>query len=117
VVLKENSVAKYIFKSIGDPGGNIVRIRINPIPYSSNYKARCAEEDSGSPEKLELQKENTAGLKILFTFKYQSLEIENAPNFYDTRLAWQSIANNVDQLKENPHVYGYKQTKNDFEPL
>ncbi|MFQ3297725.1 MAG: hypothetical protein ACI921_001718 [Polaribacter sp.] len=61
MVLKENSVAKYIFKSIGDPGGNIVRIRINPIPYSSNYKARCAEEDSGSPEKLELQKENTAG--------------------------------------------------------
>jgi hypothetical protein len=53
----------------------------------------------------------------LFTFKYQSLEIEDANDPYDTRLAWQSIANNVDQLKENPHVYGYKQTKNDFEPL
>ena len=81
MVLKENSVAKYIFKSIGDPGRNIVRIRINTLPYSSNNKARYAEEVSGSPKELELQKENTAGLKILFPFKYQSMEIEDTPQF------------------------------------
>jgi arabinogalactan endo-1,4-beta-galactosidase len=55
VVLKENSVVKYIFKSIGDPGRNIVRIRINTLPYSSNYTAGYADVYFDSPEHVKLE--------------------------------------------------------------
>jgi arabinogalactan endo-1,4-beta-galactosidase len=36
IVFKENGVVKDIFKSIGDPGGNIVRLQIDTPTYSSS---------------------------------------------------------------------------------
>jgi arabinogalactan endo-1,4-beta-galactosidase len=44
-------------------GGNIVRLRIDNPPYSSNYTTGYADVEFGSPEKvkLELQRAHDAG--------------------------------------------------------
>ena len=104
VIFKENGVAKDAFQSIADHGGNIVRLRIDNPPYSSSYTAGYADVDFGSPEnvKLELQRAHNAGLKTLLTFGYQSMALEDDQkrNPFVAPLAWQSIANDIDQLKE-----------------
>jgi arabinogalactan endo-1,4-beta-galactosidase len=47
---KENGVTKNAFKSSTNPNGNIIRLRIDTPPYSSNYTAGYADVDFGSPE-------------------------------------------------------------------
>ncbi len=104
VVFKENGVPKDAFQSIADHGANIARLRIDNPPYSSSYTNGYADVDYGSPEKvkIEMQRAQNAGLKTLLTFGYQSVALEDNQrlNPYVAPLAWQSIANDVEQLKE-----------------
>ena len=104
VVFKENGVPKDAFKSIADHGANIARLRIDMAPYKSSYTKGFADVDFGSPEKvkIQMQRAKNAGLKTLLTFGYQSMALDDNQrlNNYVAPLAWQSIANDVEKLKE-----------------
>lgn len=109
VIFKENGVPKDAFQSIADHGANIVRLRIDNPPYSSSYTVGYADVDFGSPEKvkIEMQRAQNAGLKTLLTFGYQSMALDDDErlNPYVAPLAWQSFANDVEQLAEG--VYNH----------
>jgi arabinogalactan endo-1,4-beta-galactosidase len=104
VVFKENGVPKDAFQSMADHGANIARLRIDNPPYNSSYTTGYADVDFGSPEKvkIEMQRAKNAGLKTLLTFGYQSMALNDDQklNPYVAPLAWQSIAEDVEQLKE-----------------
>ncbi|GAA4895862.1 arabinogalactan endo-1,4-beta-galactosidase [Flaviramulus aquimarinus] len=103
VIFKENGVAKDAFQSLADHGANMVRLRIDNPPYRSSYTAGYADVDFGSPEKvkIEMQRAKNAGLKTLLTFGYQSMALEDHQklNRYVAPLAWQTIASDIEKLK------------------
>jgi arabinogalactan endo-1,4-beta-galactosidase len=105
-------VPKDAFKSIADHGGNIVRLRIDNPPYKSSYTKGYADVDFGSPKKvkIEMQRAKNAGLKTLLTFGYQSIALEDSQrlNNYVAPLAWQSIATDVEKLKDSVYKHTTK---------
>lgn len=109
VVFKENGVPKDAFKSIADHGANIARFRIDMPPYKSSYTKGYADVDFGSPEKvkIEMQRAKNAGLKSLLTFGYQSMALDDEQrlNSYVAPLAWQSIANDIEKLKDSVYKH------------
>jgi arabinogalactan endo-1,4-beta-galactosidase len=112
VVFKENGVPKDAFKSIADHGGNIARLRIDNPPYKSSYTKGYADVDFGSPEKvkIQIQRAKNAGLKTLLTFGYQSMALDDAQrlNSYVAPLGWQSVANDVEKLKDSVYRHTTK---------
>ncbi|MGZ0017624.1 glycosyl hydrolase 53 family protein [Yeosuana sp. AK3] len=112
VVFKENGIPKDAFQSLADHGANIARLRIDNPPYRSSYTTGYADVDFGSPAKvkLEMQRAKNAGLKTLLTFGYQSMALNDNErlNGYVAPLKWQSIANDVEKLKDS--VYKHTQT-------
>jgi arabinogalactan endo-1,4-beta-galactosidase len=112
VVFKENGVPKDPFKSIADHGANIARVRIDLPPYASSYTKGHADVDFESPKKvkIELQRAKNAGLKTLVTFGYQSKALDDANrlNNYVAPLAWQSIATDVEKLKDSVYQHTTK---------
>ncbi len=111
VIFKENGVPKDAFQSLADHGANMVRLRIDNPPYSSSYTTDYADVDFGSPEnvKVEMQRAKNAGLKTLLTFGYLSMALEDDQmlNPYVAPLAWQPIAENVEQLKDSIYQHTY----------
>lgn len=109
VVFKENGVAKDAFQSIFDHGGNMVRLRIDNPPYRSSYTTGYADVDFGSPQKvkLQMQRAKEAELKTLLTFGYQSMALEDAQklNDYVAPLKWQSIATDIERLKDSVYYH------------
>ncbi|WP_445752710.1 glycosyl hydrolase 53 family protein [Polaribacter sp.] len=111
VVFKENGIPKDAFQSLADHGANIARLRIDNPPYRSSYTTGYADVDFGSPTKvkLEMQRAENAGLKTLLTFGYQSMALNDNEklNDYVAPLKWQSIANDVEKLKDSVYKHTY----------
>jgi arabinogalactan endo-1,4-beta-galactosidase len=116
VVFKENGIPKDAFKSLADHGANIARLRIDNPPYKSSYTTGFADVDFGSPAKvkLEMQRAKNAGLKTLLTFGYQSMALNDNErlNSYVAPLKWQSIANDVEKLKDSVYKHTYTVLEN-----
>jgi arabinogalactan endo-1,4-beta-galactosidase len=111
IVYKENGIPKNPFQSIKDHGGNIIRLRQDLPPYINNFIINELPVDFRSPLRVKenMQAAQDAGLKTLLTFSYQSfaLDADEMLNPYVAPLAWQSIANNLDQLADSVHDYTY----------
>jgi arabinogalactan endo-1,4-beta-galactosidase len=111
IVYKENGIPKNPYQSIKDHGGNIIRLRQDLPPYVNNFIINELPVDFRSPLRVKenMQAAQDAGLKTLLTFSYQSfaLDADEMLNPYVAPLAWQSIANNLDQLVDSVHDYTY----------
>ncbi|MBL4879682.1 MAG: glycosyl hydrolase 53 family protein, partial [Oleispira sp.] len=111
VVFKENGIAKDPYKSIYDHGGNMARFRIDLPPYNNNYTVGFPDVDFRSSEnvKLGMQRAKNAGLETLLTFSYASMALDpdKKLNNYVAPLAWQPIAENLQQLKATVYNHTY----------
>jgi arabinogalactan endo-1,4-beta-galactosidase len=111
LVYKENGVQTDPYKSIADHGGNMVRFRIDLLPFASSYSTGYADPDFRSVEKVkvEMQRAKDNGLKTLITFGYQSQALEDSQklNDYVAPLEWQSIADDIEKLKEAVYEHTY----------
>lgn len=111
VVFKENDIPNDPFKSIYDHGGNIVRFRIDLPPYGNNFTVGAPDVDFRSAEKVKsgMQRAKNAGLGTLLTFSYVSSALDPNERFnnYVAPLAWQAIADNIEQLKDSVYNHTY----------
>lgn len=111
VVFKENGVSKDPFQSVADHGGNIVRFRVDLPPYSNSYTTGRPDVDFRRPDKVKsgIRRAQAAGLKIQLTFSYKSMALNDADqlNQYVAPLAWQSFANDLEQLKDAVYQHTY----------
>jgi len=111
IVYKEDGLPKNPYQSVKDHGGNIIRLRQDLPPFSNSYVENEPPVDYRSPSRVKenMQAAQDAGLKTLLTFSYQSfaLDANEMLNPYVAPLAWQSIANNLNQLADSVHDYTY----------
>jgi len=111
IVFKENGIPADPFKSMANHGATLIRIHVGHPPFSSSY-SEGMEVDHHSIEnaKLSLQRVREAGLKSLLTFTYKSFALEDSDNLniYVAPLAWQSIASDLDRIKDSVYQFTYR---------
>jgi arabinogalactan endo-1,4-beta-galactosidase len=111
IVFKENGIPTDPYASMKEHGANLVRLSVHLPPYLSSYTENKVV-DYTSPDKIKecLRRVKANGMQVLITFPYSSFTLDDASNLniYAAPLRWQSIAGNLDILKDSVYNYTYK---------
>ena len=110
IEFKENGIPTDPYTSMKVHGANLIRLSVLLPPYSSSYTENKVV-DYTSPEKIKecFRRVKANGMRALITFPYSSFALEDSSNLniYTAPLPWQSIAGNLEILKDSVYKYTY----------